>query len=279
MPINPKVVGRSTEPLTFEYGWRDTVLYALGIGARADELDYLYEGRGPKVFPTFAVIPAFQANILAMADIGGNLVTLVHGGQTIRLARPIPPAGKLRTVATVAGIYDLVKMAQAIVTTRTTDDRGELLFETDFSIIYRGEGGFGGERPPETTKASPPQREPDFRHEETTAETQALLYRLSGDINPLHADPAIGRMAGFGRPILHGLCTYGHVGRAVVKSLCGGDGNKLRSLSAQFRKPVFPGETLVTEGWTIEPGKVVLRCTVKERNEQVITGSLAELVV
>ncbi len=279
MPIDPKVVGRSTEPLTFEYGWRETVLYALGVGAKADELDYLYEGRGPKVLPTFAVIPAFQASLLAMAEIGGNLVTLVHGGQAIRLFKPIPPSGRLRSVATVTGLYDLVRMAQAIITTRTTDDRGDLLFETDFSIIYRGEGGFGGGRPPETPRASPPDREPDFHLEEATSETQALLYRLSGDINPLHADPAIGKMAGFGKPILHGLCTFGHVGRAVIKSLCGGDGNKLRSLSAQFRKPVFPGETLVTEGWTIEPGKVVLRSSVKERNEQVITGSVAELVV
>lgn len=279
MPINPRVVGRSTEPLVFEYGWRETVLYALGIGAKADELDYLYEGRGPKVFPTFAVIPAFQANLLALGDIGGNFLTLVHGGQLVRLAKPIPPAGRLSTVATIEGIYDLVRMAQAIVTTRTTDERDELVFETEFSIIYRGEGGFGGERPPETPRASPPDRAPDFHVEEATAETQALLYRLSGDVNPLHADPGVGRLAGFGKPILHGLCTYGHVGRAVIKAVCGGDGDKLRSLSAQFRKPVFPGETLVTEGWAIEPGKLVLRSSVKERNEQVITGSIAEVVV
>jgi acyl dehydratase len=277
MAINPAVAGKSTAPLHHEYTWKDAVLYALGVGAKIDELDYLFEGRGPKVLPTFAVVPTFFANIEAMAEVGGNLVNVVHGGQKIHLHRPIPSSGKLTTIATVTGLYDIIKMAQAIVSTKTTDAQGNLLFETEWSVIYRGEGGFGGPRPPESPKATPPQRDPDFRVEEATTETQALLYRLSGDLNPLHADPAIGQLAGFGKPILHGLCTYGFVGRAVVKSMCGGDGDKLRSLSAQFRKPVWPGETLVTEGWVIEPGKAVLRCTSKERNEHVITNSIAEV--
>jgi acyl dehydratase len=279
MAINPGVVGRPTAPQSHEYTWKDTVLYALGIGAKTDELDYLFEGCGPKVSPTFAVVPTFFANITAMAEIGGNLLNVVHGGQKIRVHRPIPPSGTLTTVATVTGLYDIIKMAQAIVSTKTTDAQGELLFETEWSVIYRGEGGFGGPRPPESVKATPPARPSDFRVEETTTETQALLYRLSGDLNPLHADPAIGQLAGFGKPILHGLCTYGFVGRAVVKSLCGGDGGKLRSLSAQFRKPVWPGETLITEGWVIEPGKAVLRCTAKERNEHVLTNSIAEVAL
>jgi acyl dehydratase len=278
MAINPAVVGKPTAPQIHSYTWKDTVLYALGIGAKAEELDYLYEGKGPLVYPTFAVVPTFFANIAAMSEIGGNLVNVVHGGQTIRIHKPIPPEGTLSTIATVTGLYDIIKMAQAVVSTKTTDAKGELLFETDWSVIYRGEGGFGGPRPPESVKATPPARPADFHVEETTAENQSLLYRLSGDLNPLHADPEIGAMAGFGKPILHGLCTYGFVGRAVIKSLCGGDGSKLRSLSAQFRKPVWPGETLVTEGWVIEPGKAVVRCTAKERNEHVITNSIAEVV-
>ena len=279
MALNPAVVGKSAPPQTHAYTWKDTVLYALGIGATAAELDYLYEGKGPKVYPTFAVVPTFFANIAAMSEIGGSLLSVVHGGQKIRLHAPIPPEGTLTTTATVAGLYDLIKMAQAIVATKTTDSSGKLLFETEWSVIYRGEGGFGGPRPPENIKATPPARASDFRVEQKTSETQSLLYRLSGDLNPLHADPAVGQLAGFGKPILHGLCTYGFAGRAVVQSLCGGDGTRLRSLSAQFRKPVFPGETLVTEGWVIEPGKAVVRCTAQERNETVLTNSIAEVAV
>ena len=279
MPINPQAVGKSTEAFTHEYSWKDTALYALGIGAKATELDYLYEGRGPKVYPTFAVIPAFQPNIAALSDVGGNLLTLVHGGQLVRLHKPIPPSGTLTTTGTVKGVYDMIKMAQAVVATETRDAKGELLFETEWSILYRGEGGFGGPRPPENQKASIPDRAPDFHVEETTSQTQALLYRLCGDVNPLHADPNVAQMAGFGdKPILHGLCTYGYVGRAVIQSVCGGDGDRLRAISAQFRKPVWPGETLVIEGWKTEGQKVLVRCTAKERNEQVITNAWAEVL-
>lgn len=279
MAIRPDAAGQSTPPHTHEHTWKDTVLYALGIGATADELDYLYEGRGPKVFPTFAVVPAFFANMAAMSAVGGSLLSVVHGGQKIRMHAPIPPEGALTTVATVKGLYDLIKLAQAVVATRTTDATGTLLFETEWSILYRGEGGWGGPRPPENVKVSPPPRPSDFKVEQKTSEEQALLYRLSGDLNPLHADPAIGQQVGFGKPILHGLCTYGFVGRAVVKALCGGDGSRLVSLSAQFRKPVWPGETLATEGWVIEPGKVVVRCTAVERNEHVLTNCVAEVAV
>jgi acyl dehydratase len=277
MTIDPQVVGQSTAPQLHRYTWKDVVLYALGVGARADELDYLYEGRGPKVLPTFAVVPAYFANMAAMAAIGGDLASIVHVGQVVRLTAPIPPRGTLSTVATVTALYDLLRMAQVIVSTRTTDEAGRLLFETEWSIVHRGAGGFGGQRPPEIRRATPPRRDADFRMEEATAQTQALLYRLSGDENPLHADPSLAKGVGFDGPILHGLCTYGYVGRAVVKMLCGGQGDRLRSLSARFRKPVLPGETLITEGWMIEPTKAVIRCTAKERNEPVLTDSIAEV--
>jgi hypothetical protein len=170
------------------------------------------------VYPT-AVVPTFFANIAAMS---GSAATsrAPHGGQKIH-AQAHPAGGKLSTVATVTGLYDIIKMAQASPPGRPI--QGELLFETEWSVIYRGEGGFGGSRPPENVKVTPPARPSDFRVEETTSETQALLYRLSGDLNPLHADPAIGQLAGFGKPILHGLCTYGFLGRRW-SSLCGGDG-------------------------------------------------------
>lgn len=278
MALVPGAAGKSTDALTCTYEWKECALYALGIGARADELDYLYEARGPKVYPTMAVIPTFPANIRALAEVGGNMLTLVHGGQRVVMHRPMPSSGTLKTVATVAGVYDRVKMGQAIVETKTTDEKGALVAETTWSILYRGEGGFGGPHPPRLPgdDVKPPERAPDFVHEETTQETQALLYRLSGDVNPLHADPMIGQMAGFGRPILHGLCTYGHAARAVIRHACGGDGDRLRVIDAQFRKPVWPGDTLVTEGWK-EGGRVIFVVKTKERGEAVITNAFCEI--
>jgi acyl dehydratase len=279
MALNPGVVGKTTDALEYRYEWKDCVLYALGIGARAAELDYLYEVRGPKVYPTLAVVPAFPASIAALSQIGGNMLTLVHGGQRIVVHKPFASSGTLRTTATVTGVYDKVKFGQAIVETRTTDAAGALVSETVWSILYRGEGGFGGPPPPKLPgdDVRPPERAPDFTHEESTAETQALLYRLSGDVNPLHADPAIGRMAGFGKPILHGLCTYGHAARAVILNACGGDGDRLRAFDAQFRKPVWPGDTLVTEGWKEPGGRVVFTVKTKERGEAVITNAYADV--
>ena len=279
MPLNPGVVGKTTAPLDFDYDWKDVVLYALGIGARVGELDYLYEARGPKVYPTLAVVPAFPANLTALSDVGGSMLTLVHGGQRIVVHKPLAPSGKLKTTATVTGVYDKVKFGQVIVETKTVDAKGEPVADTVWSILYRGEGGFGGPPPPKMPgdDVRPPERAPDFSHEESTQESQALLYRLSGDINPLHADPAIGQMAGFGKPILHGLCTYGHAARAVILHACGGDGDKLRVLDAQFRKPVWPGDTLVTDGWKVDGGRVIFTVKTKERGEAVITNAFAEV--
>jgi acyl dehydratase len=279
MPLNPAVVGETTAALEYRYDWKDCVLYALGIGARASELDYLYEARGPKVYPTMVVVPAFPANLAALANVGGNMLTLVHGGQRVVVHRPLPPSGHLTTSASVTGVYDKVKFGQVIVETKTRDGAGHLVAETVWSILYRGEGGFGGPHPPKLPgdDVRPPERAPDFVHEETTEETQALLYRLSGDINPLHADPAIGQMAGFGKPILHGLCTYGHAARAVILHACGGDGDKLKVFDAQFRKPVWPGDTLVTEGWREDGGRVIFTVKTKEKGEAVITNAYAEV--
>jgi acyl dehydratase len=277
MALNPDAEGKSTRELVHEYAWKDVVLYALGVGARARELDYLWEGRGPKVLPTYAVVPAFDANGALFDVIGGDLLGVVHGGQKIRLHAPFAPEGRLSTVGTVAALYDLKRMAQAVITTETKDESGKLLCTTEWSIIFRLDGGFGGKAPPPTERIRPPDRDPDFRVEESTTEEQALLYRLTGDLNPLHADPAIGEKVGFGRPILHGLCTYGFVGRAVLQECGGGDPARLKALSGQFRKPVWPGDTIVTEGWD-EDGRIVLRACAKERpGEYVFTNAYAEI--
>lgn len=278
MALNPEAEGRTTRELVHEYDWKDTVLYALGVGARVSELDYLWEGRGPKVLPTYAVVPTFHANGELFDVLGGDLLGVVHGGQRIRLHKPFPSKGRLTTVGKVEALYDLKRMATAVITTETKDEAGDLVCWTEWSIIFRLDGGFGGKAPPPSERVRAPERDPDFRVEEKTTEEQALLYRLNGDLNPLHADPAIGEKAGFGRPILHGLCTYGYVGRAVLQQCCGGDPARFRSLSGQFRKPVWPGDTIVTEGWS-EDGRVILRASAKERpGEYVFTNAQAEVL-
>lgn len=278
MPFNFDAIGKATEPFEYKYDWKATVLYALGIGAKVDELDYLYEGRGPRVYPSFAVIPAFEPLFSALARTGGPPDKVVHGAQKVVVHGEIPSSGTLRTTATVQGIYDLRKMAQAVVTTHTVDAAsGKPVFDTEWSIIYLGEGGFGGEPRPADEKVSPPSREPDFRVEEATSREQALLYRLSGDLNPLHADPDFPLVARFeGRPILHGLATYGFMTRAVARGALGGDASRIRTISARFARPVWPGDTLVTEGW-VESNKVFVRTSVKERNEVVLSHGALDI--
>lgn len=280
MALHIDATGKRTAPIEMTYRWQDVVLYALGIGAKASELDFLYEKRGPKVFPTFAVIPAFEANRELFDVVGGDLSGVVHGSQKIVLHRPFAPEGKLVTVGIVEGIHDLKRMAQSTVRTETRDENGALVCETEWTIMYLKDGGFGGEPPPKSPKIRPPERAPDWVVEDPTTPEQALLYRLSGDHNPLHADPAAAELAAKvteGRPILHGLCTYGYVGRAILEKECGSDPSRLRALYGRFSRPIWPGETIVTEGWR-EDGRVVVRAAAKERpNDHVFTNAYAEL--
>ena len=278
MALDISLVGKASAPSTFTYAWKDVVLYALGIGAKKDELDFLYEGRGPKVIPSFAVVPMFEAMFGLVATTGGDLAMVVHGAQRVRLQAALAPSGTLTTVATIRGIYDLRRLAVVLVDTVTKDETGKQICDATSQIIFRGEGGFGGSTPPREEKfAEIPKGQPaDFRVEETTAPEQALLYRLSGDLNPLHADPAFAANVGFTQgPLLHGLCTYGHMVRHVAKGACGGDAAKVTGFEAKFTKPVWPGDTLVTEGWRVGPGKIALQVSVKERSEAVITGAWA----
>jgi len=277
MSIKLDLVGKKSDPIAFAYSWKDTVLYALGVGAKADELDLLYEGRGPKVLPTFAVVPSFTSMIAVAGNLGANPMMILHGEQKIILHRPIAPNGRLSTVSEVKGIYDKGKGALVVVEARTTDDKGEALFDNVFSIFVRGEGGFGGERGPEAVKADPPAgAAPDFEVVEATTREQALLYRLSGDVNPLHADPNMAKFGGFDRPILHGLCTYGFAGRAILKGACGGDPTKLRSFGARFAGVVFPGDTLTTRGWRVGDGQYVVTVTTQE-GKIVLSNAVAEV--
>lgn len=281
MALNLSAVGCETKVHQLRYDWKTLATYALGIGAKRDELAYLYEGvqGGMKVYPTFAVIPAFDPLVELMLKIGGDFSMVVHGGQSIRAHRAIPASETIETTGTLSGIYDQGKFAQAVIETRSRI-QGEPLFDTRWSLLFRGAGNFGGPRPPEDPAAPniPESRPPDWIVEEATLPEQALLYRLSGDVNPLHADPAIAAKAGFEQgPILQGLSSYGFVARAIVKNACGGDATRLASFTCQFRRPVWPGDVIVTEGHALGDGRVAVRVTVKGRPEPVLTSAWAEI--
>ena len=268
MAIDAQSLGYETSPIDFSYTWRDTVVYALGVGASADEeLDYLYEGRGPKVLPTFCTIPTFAAFDALVDRIGCDRQGMVHHSQQMDLFKPLRPNAQLRVTGKVAGLYDLKRLAMAVFSIEAHDEDGDLIIRGEVTLLLRNDGGFGGERPPKTERVNPPDHEPDFEIRDQVGPTQALLYRLSGDYNPLHADPDFAAQAGFDRPILHGLCTYGYAGRAVVQGACGGDPDKLATLRGQFSNPVFPGDTLIIRGWS-EGERLILGVTTEQRPDK-----------
>ena len=294
MGFDLSIVGKTSDVSRFTYAWKDVVLYALGVGAEKDELDFLYEGASfgnvqrkterarPKVIPSFVVVPTFPVMLSHLGKTGGDLAMVVHGAQRFRVHKALAPNGELASTAVIRGIYDMRKFASVLVDTRTTDERNELVAEGTWTIIYRNHGGFGGEPPPKEPSdiAVPKDRAPDFRIEEKTSPEQALLYRLSGDPNPLHADPDFAKSVGFEQgPILHGLCTYGYMVRHAAKGACGGDATRLSGMDGRFSKPVWPGDTIVTQGWITAPGKVALSVSVKERDETVITAASATFAV
>jgi len=278
MSIDPSALGFQSRRSSFAYDWKTVALYALGIGAEKSDLQYLYEGFGPKVYPTFAVVPVMAAVRECLEKTGGNPRMIVHGGQSVRVRKPIPPSGELFTRAAIKAIYDLKKLTEVVIETETVGAGEEKLFETRWSILFR-DGGFDGPHPPKSSEPEiPKDRAPDFEVALATRPEQALLYRLSGDTNPLHADPDFARAAGFAdSPILHGLCTYGFVARAVVAGACEKDGSRLLRLDANFRKPVWPGDTIVTRGYELDGGLVALSVGVSERPGAVLTGAWAEI--
>jgi len=278
MALNLDCVGKEFGPYTVAYDDRDVMLYALSIGAGPDELKYCYEGaEGFSVFPGFAVVPGTRALFDAVATLEADLTRLLHGEQGVRWFAPIPTSGEILTRWKVAAIYDKGKGALAVVQASSTDGHGQPLFENVFSLYIRGEGGFGGPRGPESKPLEPPtDRAPDFRVEETTLPVQSLLYRLNGDRNPLHASPEFAAVAGFERPILHGLCTFGFGLRALVKAGLDNDPLRLKAVSARFAGVVYPGDTIVTEGFRTAAGRVLMRVTTG-RGTLAITNFEAEV--
>ncbi|MGW0913997.1 MaoC/PaaZ C-terminal domain-containing protein [Streptomyces sp. NPDC002784] len=256
MPIDAsKAV--AAEPRSGEISWtaKDVQLYHLGIGAGRpatdpDELRYTLESR-LQVLPSFATVAGSGApgviSGLSMPGVEVELARVLHGGQSLEIHRPLPVEGTATTTSRIAAVYDKGKAAVLVLRTEVGDADGPL-WTNDSQIFIRGEGGWGGDRGP-SARPEPPTGEPDKIVERTIREDQALLYRLSGDWNPLHADPDFAAEAGFDRPILHGLCTYGIALKAVVDTLLGGEAGRVRAYATRFAGVVYPGETLRIRMW------------------------------
>jgi acyl dehydratase len=269
--FDPSRIGARFGPHSFLSSGDRAALYALACGATEQELDLLLESRGPRVLPTYCVLAAWPAVIDALSALGGDLVTVVHGSQRCWLERPLPPDGEWRTEAQLTALYDKGKAALVVVRTETADDDGRLA-STEWQLVYRGQGGFGGDRGPEPPDLEPPpQSPPDAARAESTLPTQALLYRLvSGDKNPIHAEPAIAEALGFPRPILHGLCTMGFATRALAHLVAEGRFDRIQSIEGRFAQPVLPGDAIETAVWSTDRGSL-FRCTVPERDTAVLT--------
>ena len=273
MPINPDAVGTVSDPVERSWDSKDALLYAVGVGAGLDELQYTTENSQDiqqEVLPTFAVIAGIGGN--AMRSIGDfNFAMLVHGEQAIELHKPIPVQGKVRTVSRISAIWD--KGSGAVIETQSESvdaASGDPMFDTRSAVFIRGEGGWGGDRGPSGGKNAAPDRAPDHTVTYETRPDQALTYRLSGDRNPLHSDPKFAAMAGFEKPILHGLCSYGFTGRALLHTLCGGESARFKSMEARFSKPVYPGDALTVSMWV--DGNAAIFQTKTQRDEVVIDG-------
>ncbi|HYW02753.1 MAG TPA: MaoC/PaaZ C-terminal domain-containing protein [Gammaproteobacteria bacterium] len=267
--INLDAVGQELEPMVYEYGTRDVILYHLGLGMGRDQLPFTYE-RSLRVLPSFAVVPPFPAMSGCVSMLKANPMMILHGEQAFELHRPIPVSGKLTTSGRIEGIYDKGKGASVVLRTDTVDDRDRQLFSNRFTLFVRGAGGFGGEAGPREPVREMPDRAPDQVLETPTREDQALLYRLSGDYNPLHADPEFAKLAGFDTPILHGLCTYGIACWGVLEACAEMQPERMKSFQGRFSSPVFPGETLVTEIWA-DGDEALFQTRVKERDVVALT--------
>ena len=241
MPIDPSKVGTEGEPSQRSWTAKDCMLYALGVGAGTDELEFSTE-KNQRVLPTFAVIVGGGG--VPFREIGSfNPAMLVHGEQAIEVYKEIPPEGSVESTGRIAAIYDKGKGALVVTESTSRDVKsGEPLLKTTMSLFIRGEGGFGGERGPSGPRNVAPDRKPDAEVTYDTRRDQALLYR------------------GFDRPIGHGLCTYGFTGRALLHTLCGSDPARFRSMEGRFSKPVYPGESLTVSMW-IDGGEALFRTT------------------
>jgi acyl dehydratase len=284
MPLDPNVLlNWPFEDIVTSYTERDAILYALGLGIGTDPMDrrqlrFVYE-KNFAPFPTYAVVLGYPGAWATDPRSGLNRQLIVHGEQALTLHRPLPPRATVRAKNKVVNLIDKGKEKGALVyleRTVTDDKTGEKL-ATALSVAFaRGDGGFGGSPGPVRETHPIPPRGADKVVEIPTSPQQALLYRLNGDWNPLHADPDFAEKAGFPRPILHGLCTYGIAARAVLSAFADDDPAALRSIETRFSAPVYPGEPVAVELW--RDGKTVsFRAFVRERKAKVLDNGKAEL--
>jgi acyl dehydratase len=281
MPINHDAASDEFgDPVERSWTSKDSLLYSVGVGAggidpTGSELEFTTENSKDvhqRVLPTFAVIVGIGGG--SMDRLGTfNPAMLVHGEQAIELHSEIPPDGTVLTSSRIAAVYDKGSGALIVAEAKSVDTAtGQPLFTTRSSLFIRGEGGWGGERGPSGPRNAPPERDPDHVVTYRTRADQALTYRLSGDRNPLHSDPEFAKVAGFPKPILHGLCTYGFTGRALLHTLCGSDPSKFTSMEGRFSKPVFPGDALTVKMWV--DGNEALFRTETQNDDVVIDQGL-----
>jgi len=278
MPIDPKqALGAKLGEGRYTYTKDQVILYHLGIGAGnpptdPNELEYTYE-KSLKVLPSFGVIPTFGAmgGLGSVPGLKFNFALLLHGEQDLVIHQPIPPEATITNRGKVAEIWDKGKACLCVLQIDSSDESGRPLFTNRYGLFLRGEGGFGGESGPKAGNL-PPERAPDGVIESRTLPQQALIYRLSGDKNPLHADPEFAKLAGFDRPIIHGLCSYGVVCKAVVDHVLGGDVTKVARYQVRFAGVGFPGETYLISHWR-EGDKILLQAKSKERDAVIIANA------
>lgn len=288
MPIDP-AVALSADPATRDIAWtrRDVLLYhlSLGAGRAADtdpELRWTFE-RDLQVLPTFALVAGQGISAgdrptagLSLPGVDIDLRRILHAGQSLTVHRPLPVDGRATMSSRVAHVWDKGKAAVVVLETSASTPEGDELWTTQMQIWARGEGGFGGEPGPETPWTQP-DRDPDHRLETPTDPDQALLYRLNGDLNPLHVDPEFAAAVGFDQPILHGLASYGLVAKELIDGLLDGDASRLRSLSVRFAGSITPGQTIDTSVWR-DGDQLVLRSSCPERNgDPVLSHATAEV--
>ncbi|MBT3217604.1 MAG: SDR family NAD(P)-dependent oxidoreductase [Proteobacteria bacterium] len=285
-----EAMGYEYPPVKSKYDQRDAAIYALGVGAAEDATDdkalqlvYEKHGKGFHVLPSYGVVPVINA-ILEQAQKGvmapgmnWGLDRLLHGEQYTEVLYPMPPKAKLTHYSRIADIFDKGKGAVVVTETITKDEEGNEMVRNRFTAFVRGAGGWGGDRGPSAKKNVPPERAPDQVTKQVISGNQALLYRLSGDWNPLHVDPGFATAFGFEKPILHGLCTFGYATRHVVNAFSGGDPRYFKSIDVRFAETVFPGETLITEMWKESDTRIIFQCKVAERDKAVITNAAIEL--
>ena len=273
--LDLSVIGKKSNEKIFKYNWKDVILYALGIGAQVDELPFIYENApyGLKVIPSFATI----VRMVAFPRLGKNIFfpKFIHGEELIRLYKSFSLQGEIICFSEVTNIYDKDKAAVIHVKFTGLTKERDPLFDVKSVFFYLGAGGFGGDRGPKTELLLPPEGiEPDFSITYKTNENQAALYRLNGDLNPLHIDPELARRGGQEKPILHGLCTYGFATRAILHGVCNGDVNRFKEFKARFTNVVYPGQSLTTEGWNVKD-----RYIIQVRTDRAIVLSNAYALV